>query len=105
MTIDELLLQFNKSDIQEILNDVPGKTLVKFNGNYFYADCEDGIIQFLALYDINTKIIKGIKLYGFNMRKALKYIQEHSTFLWCPVIHYIQDVYSPAPSITIITSL
>lgn len=53
MTIDELLLQFNESDIQEILNDVPGKTLVKFNGNYFYADCEDGIIQFLALYDIN----------------------------------------------------
>ena len=50
MTIDELLLQFNESDIQEILNDVPGKTLVKFNGNYFYADCEDGIIQFLALY-------------------------------------------------------
>ena len=48
MTIDELLLQFNESDIQEILNDVPGKTLVKFNGNYFYADCEDGIIQFLT---------------------------------------------------------
>lgn len=75
MTIDELLLQFNESDIQEILNDVPGKTLVKFNGNYFYADCEDGIIQFLALYDINTKIIKGIKLYGFNMRKELTIVR------------------------------
>ena len=59
MTIDELLLQFNESDIQEILNDVPGKTLVKFNGNYFYADCEDGIIQFLALYQysVNSNVI------------------------------------------------
>ena len=105
MTIDELLLQFNDSDIKEILNDVPGKTFVRFNDNYFYKDCNDGIIQFIALYDTNTRVIRAIKIYGFNMRTALKYIQENSTFLWCPIVHYIQDVYSPAPSITIITSL
>lgn len=105
MTIDSLLLQFNYEDYEIVRNDIPGKILVQFKKPYFYMDCDDGIIQFLAVFNPVTKVIKSIKFYGMNMRTMLKYVQEHDSFFWCPIIHYIQDVYCSTPSITIITSL
>ncbi len=105
MTIDGLMSQFNYDDYVIARNDIPGKILVEFKKPYIYMDCNDGIMQFLAVFNPVTKVIKSIKFYGMNMRTMLKYIKEHDSFFWCPIIHYVQDVYCPTPSITIITSL
>lgn len=105
MTIDSLMRQFNYGDYEIVRNDIPGKILVQFKTPYFYMDCDEGIIQFLAVFNPVTKVIKSIKFYGMNMRTMLKYVQQHDSFFWCPIIHYIHDVYCSTPSITIITSL
>lgn len=102
-TIDDLLAQFSSDMIDRILDDIPGKTLVTFKKPYKYQDCDDGIMQFLAIYDLGTRAVKAIKFNGLNMRTMLKYVKEHDHFFWCPIIHYTQDVFSSAPTITIIT--
>lgn len=105
MTIDSLMQQFNYDDYEIVRDDIPGKILVHFKKPYIYMDCNDGIMQFLAVFNPVTKVIKSIKFYGMNMRTMLKYVQSHDSFFWCPIVHYIQDVYCSTPSITIITSL
>lgn len=83
---------------------MPGKTMVVFKGAYFYADCDDPFSNFIATYNMFTKQVTAIKVYGINMRNALKYFQEHPFIFGCNIYHYMNDVYCSAPSITFLVS-
>lgn len=102
MTIHDLLLQFDDSYIDTIRDDLPGKTLVTFRRPYYYDDCEQPILQFLALYDKFTKQVQAIKIYGLNMLYTLKYFQEpgNQHIFRCNFWHYMEDIHAPVQSIT-----
>ena len=55
MTIQNLILQFNKEDIDYIRDDVPGKTFIVFQKAQYIGDCDAPILQFIAIYDKFTK--------------------------------------------------
>ena len=101
MTIYNLLLQFDESDISEIRDNVPGKTFVIFEKPQYIGDCDAPILQFIAVYDKLTKQVQAIKIYGLNMLKTLKYLQQNPTIFHCNVWHYMEDMHSSAQSITL----
>lgn len=104
MTIHNLLLQFDQRDISEIRNDVPGKTLVIFEKPQYIGDCDAPILQFIAVYDKLTKQVQAIKIYGLDMLKTLKYLQQNPSIFHCNIWHYIEDIRSSAQSITLFIS-
>lgn len=106
ITIDNLLLQFKfgSYEIEKIRDDVPGKTMVVFKTPITWRDEDSRIFQFIALYDENTKIVKALRIYGFGLQSDIDYATEHNCYLWCPVLHYIEDLNCSAPTVTFITS-
>lgn len=102
MTIQDLLLQFDERNIKSIRDDIPGKTFVVFSTPYFYDDCEQPIFQFIAIYNLLTKRVESIKIYGWNMLYTLKYFQEpgHQHIFRCNFWHYTEDIRSSVQSIT-----
>lgn len=104
MTIHNLLLQFDQRDISEIRDDVPGKTLVIFEKPQYIGDCDAPILQFIAVYDKLTKQVQAIKIYGLDMLKTLKYLQQNPSIFHCNIWHYIEDIRSSAQSITLFIS-
>lgn len=102
MTIDNLLLQFNESDIREIRDNVPGKTFVIFEKPQYIGDCDVPIFQFIAMYDKLTKKVQAIKIYGLNMLEIVEYIQRSPTIFHCDVWHYLVD--TPPQSLILFVS-
>ncbi|MBD5418435.1 MAG: hypothetical protein HDR48_00130 [Bacteroides sp.] len=101
MTIHDLIAQFNQDDIDLIRDDVPGRTLVVFQKAQYISECDAPILQFIAIYDKFTKNVKAIKIYGLNMLKTLKHIQENPIVFHCDVWHYVEDIRASAQSITL----
>ncbi len=104
MTIHNLILQFDERDIREIRDNVPGKTFVIFEKPQYIGDCDAPILQFIAVYDKLTKQVQAIKIYGLDMLKTLKYLQQNPSIFNCNVWHYIEDIRSSAQSITLFVS-
>lgn len=99
MTICDMISQFKEDDIDYIRDDVPGRTFVIFKKVQYIGDCDAPILQFIAIYDKFTKNVQAIKIYGLNMLKTLKYIQENPSVFHCNVWHYMEDIRSSAQSI------
>lgn len=92
MTIDELLIQFDFRDIQDVKrDDNSGKAHIIFNGTFTYWDEIAKISNVVILFDSTTKIIRGLRLYGFNLEAVVDWVEEHRNYLWCPVLHYLKD--------------
>ena len=54
--------------------------------------------------DAFTKEVQAIKIYGLDMLKTLKYLQQNPTIFHCNVWHYMEDIRSSAQSITLFVS-
>lgn len=104
-TIDNLLCNFDFANVESKRDDIPGKILITFKTPIQWWDEKARIFQFVALYDTNTRIVKALKIYGFDLKAAIDYANEYHYYLWCPIIHYVQDIYCSTPSVTFICSL
>lgn len=106
MTIDELLINFDYREIANVKrDDTSGKALVQFNTSFQFWDEKAHIYQFIALFNPQTKHIKGILLYGSNLDAVVDWVKEHNSYLWCPVLHYIIGERTFPNTLTLICSL
>lgn len=104
MTIDELLIQFDFQDIEEVKrDDTTGKAHIIFKGTYTFWDEKARLNNVVVLFDQNSKIIRGLKLYGFNLESVVEWVDENSSYLWCPVFHYMKDEQTMPRRITSLT--
>ena len=68
MTIEDLLIQFDYRYIEEVKrDDKSGKAHIIFRGTFTFWDEKARLNNVVVLFDPITKLIRGIKLYGFNL--------------------------------------
>lgn len=106
-TIDNLLIQyaFTQDRVESIKrNDEEGKVLINFSEWLEWGDCDAKIPQILVLFDTQTKYVKAIKLYGFNLESVCDYVDQHGNFLWNDIIHYMKDFDFFPKTLTLITT-
>ena len=106
-TIDDLLIQyaFSYDKVESIeRNDQAGKVFVVFSEWLEWHECDAKIPQILVLFDTQTKYVKAIKLYGFNLESVCVYVDQYGNFLWNDIIHYMTDFDSFPKTLTLLTA-
>lgn len=83
MTIEELLIQFDYRYISEVKrDDNTGKAHIIFNGTFSFWDEKARLSNVVVLFDPSTKIIRGLKLYGFNLEAVVDWVDENNSYLY-----------------------
>ena len=106
VTIDDLLIQegFYDNQVESVKrNEAEGKVLIQFKEWLEWGDCDVKIPQMLVLYDPRTRYIKAYKIYGFDLQGICDYIDQHGSFLWNNIIHYMTDFNYLPKTITLLT--